>query len=288
MPEARREHGPPLEQPAAAAATMGVDVTVLGGLRHLLADRLYRFLVHKDEIIVGGGGGGDNSPAPFDGSHCGRPGTPSGRYGRSSYGVGDGADVDRGKGKGKKLSRVLIAGRYQFAPLRLLEGRRPSTGPTGSEGGGRGSSTGLRYGGSGNGISKSAHGYGGAGWEAVVPRDAIGQLLKCCWALVPLSTGVERGGSKWPSEAAARAAAGGAILAPGDAATGKQAEAEVVARAVLGLGPSWLEGDRGAPGRAGKPTRGFVGAIGAGTLEGEALLAVVEFLASGGVMEVIE
>lgn len=284
MVRARREHGAPLEQPVAAAVTAaGADVTILGGLRQLLADRLYRFLAHKDEIVAAGGG--DGSTSTFDGSsHRGRPGTPSGRYG---YGAGDGGDVDRGKGKRKKRARTPLSGRYQFAPLRLLEARRPSRGTTSSDGDGRGSSAGFRSGGSGNGVSKGGNGYGGAGWEGVVPRDAIGQLLKCCWALVPLSIGVEPGGSQWPREATAAAAGGGRVVTA-DGVTGKQVEAEAIAHAVLGLGPSWLEEDRGAAGRNAKPTRGFVGAVGASTPEGEALLAVVAFLASGGIMEVIE
>lgn len=54
------EHGAALAQPEPAAT---IDLKALSGLRQLLADRLFRFFPHNDEVIVGSIGGGDSGSA---------------------------------------------------------------------------------------------------------------------------------------------------------------------------------------------------------------------------------
>lgn len=283
----------------AAATVAGVNVRILSGLRQILADRLSRFLVHKDDILA------------CDGALDGGNGSSTGeRHGYSrKYGAGDDAGylsvVDRGKSKGKKRARASRGGRYQFAPMSLLEHRQHSStysidrGGNGAAGGGGR----VLFNGGGNSVAGSNcgnayRGGGGGGWEGIITRDAIGQLLRCCWALVPSGDdAVNTGGLQWPH---GRMTTGAAGVGPVQRSSGiplqpvseQRAEAEVVARAMLGSGSlSWLErgGREQATGGNGASTRSFTGGeVKAGSLEGEALLAVVEFLASGGIMEVRE
>ncbi|CAM9240696.1 unnamed protein product, partial [Sphacelaria rigidula] len=237
----------------AAATVAGVNVRILSGLRQILADRLSRFLVHKDDILA------------CDGALDGGNGSSTGeRHGYSrKYGAGDDAGylsvVDRGKSKGKKRARASRGGRYQFAPMSLLEHRQHS------------STYSIDRGGNGAAGGGGRVLFNGGGNSGIITRDAIGQLLRCCWALIPSGDDARSSGI------------------PLQPVSEQRAEAEVVARAMLGSGSlSWLErgGREQATGGNGASTRSFTGGeVKAGSLEGEALLAVVEFLASGGIME---
>lgn len=235
-----------------------VDLSALSGLRDFLAMRLYRFFVQKDEVlsadstIVGGDGNGGGR---FRANRHGWGGS-----GGSGGGGGGGADVPS-RGKGKQRARPRQGGRFQLVPLRLLGEHRPSSkGQSfrGVAGGGSGGGGGYGH---GSGHRNARH----ARWRGVIPRDAIGPLLKCCWSLVPVLEG--------STEASAGVGHGRVTAGPG-----KRAEAEAIARAVLGAGG------------ARKGTRGGRGATAGGvevcTREGEALVAVVEFLEGGGGMEV--
>lgn len=216
-----------------------VDLTALNGLREFLGKRLFRFFAHKDEVLdvdfsTAGGNGGD-TPASI---------------GRHSGGGAGGVS----RGKGKQRARRRRGGRFLLVPLRLLE--EPVV-----------SSTGLRLGekhsgGRGRGVVGNVRGRG------VVARDAIGQLLKCCWALVPAVE--EATETSAPGGAHVRAVSG----------QGKRAETEAIARAVLGS-----ERRRSGEGEGGA-RRSAKSAHGVGTREAEALVAVVEFLQRGGGMEV--
>lgn len=219
----------------------GIDLTALGGLRDFLAMRLFRFFAHKDEVIgVDPNGFGENDGDDPRGA---------GRYSRDS------TDRRRGKGKGKERARRRRSGRVQLVPLRLLEERGPF-GKDHNLGAGGGRSR-------GDGITRNVRGQG------VIPRDAIGQLLKCCWALVPAreesTTTESRGGAN-------------ERVVPG---AGKRAEAEAIARAVLG--EKKRKKDAGERREGGQITAGAPAVC---TREGEALVAVVEFLQGGGGMKV--
>ncbi|CAM9888917.1 unnamed protein product [Ectocarpus sp. 4 AP-2014] len=217
-----------------------IDRTALNGLRAFLSMRLFRFFAHKDEVLSADSnadGGGDNSG--------GR--TPSGGYDTDSL----------SRKKGKHKARRRRGGRFQLVPLRLLEER-------GASGGGH------RFGGKssrdkGPGIVRNGHGRG------VVPRDAIGQLLKCCWALVPAGGPT---GTDVPDDGAH-----GTIVSVPE----KRAEVEAIARAVLGAG-NRRRSEGGGRERGGRPS---VGRVSVDTREGEALVAVVEFLQGGGAMETL-
>lgn len=200
-----------------------------------------------------------------------------------------GKDRVNRKGKGKKRACAAQQGRYQFAALRLLETRRPPKALMSVHGGGGRSRDGSL--GSGDGVgnvagvcSMSSKGYGGAESRIprsdaeVVPRDAIGQLIKCCWALVPDEIVPFDGGGSQSTLGGEAVVVG---VRDGDV-VGKRAEAEAVARAILGLElkSSRVEREQGVASGA------FVGDGRVCTREGEALLAVVEFLAGGACMEV--
>lgn len=110
----------------------------------------------------------------------------------------------------------------------------------------------------------------------MVPRDAVGQLLKCCWALVPaVEKPFAEMGAPCDDDACGRGASG----------PGKRAEAEAIARAVLGRSKRMRDGERGEGGGGEKSAKSGLG-LRVCTREGEALLAVVEFLKGGGGMEV--
>lgn len=207
------------------------DLSALSDLREFLTARLFRFFVHKDEVL----------DADFS--------TASGSSGDNPR------RVDRhGGGKGKQRARRRRGGRFQLVPLRLLEERSaPSMGHSfgGNNGGEKG-----------HGVVRSAHGRG------VVARDPIGHLLQCCWALVPA---LEGSTEAVPGDDAHRRAMSG---------PGKREEAEAIARAVLGAWPGRRrigEGEGGRLAKSGAEVR---------TREGEALVAVVDFLQRGGGMEV--
>ncbi|CAM9282774.1 unnamed protein product [Ectocarpus fasciculatus] len=217
-----------------------IDRTALNGLRTFLSMRLFRFFAHKDEVLSADSkadGGGDNSGGPA-------------RF--SGY---DADSLSRRKGKHK--ARRRRGGRFQLVPLRLLEER-------GASGGGH-SFGGKNSGGKGPVIVRNGRGRG------VVPRDAIGQLLKCCWALVPAGGST---GTDVPDDSAH-----GTVVSVPE----KRAEAEAVARAVLGAG-SRRRSEGGGRERGG---RSSVGRVNVDTREGEALVAVVEFLQGGGTMETL-
>lgn len=215
-----------------------VDLTALSGLREFLTTRLFRFFVHKDDVLDV-----DYYTAfGIDGNN------PAG-VGRHSGGGADGAS----RGKGKQRARRRRGGRFLLVPLRLLEERVASS--TDHSLGGKNS------GGRGHGVVGNVRGRG------VVAKDAIGQLLKCCWALVPaLAESTDTGA---PGDAHER-------VIPGP---GKRAEAEAIARAVLGA-------DRRRSGRGEGGERLAQSGHGVCTREGGALVAVVEFLQGGGGMEV--
>lgn len=211
------------------------DLSALSDLREFLTARLYRFFVHKDEVLDGdasaaGGNDGDN-PRSVD------------RHG------GGGPDSAR-RGKGKQRARRRRGGCFQLVPLRLLEERSaPGVGHSFGENNGRGQ---------GHGVVRNVRG------RRVVARDPVGHLLKCCWALVP-------------------ALEGSPAAVPGDdehgrlmSGPGKREEAEAIARAVLGAGRR----------RSGEGGRSAKGGLEVRTREGEALVAVVDFLQRGGGMEV--
>ena len=234
---------PTLELPPA------VDLEALSGLREIFRMRLFRFLAHKDEVMGMGseivGGGADDGSLGV--SRRGEDGSGGGSTSRE---------------KGKKKVRRRRGGRFQVIPLRLLEECGTSSeshanvgcGGGGGGGGGRGVDSGYGM--------RSIHGRG------VIPRDAIGHLLKCCWALVPALEGsIETG-----------AGSGYEKVAVGP---GKREDAEAIARAVLG--PSSRKGGRR---RGGGRREVSTDGIGVCTPEGEALIAVVEFLEGGGSMEV--
>lgn len=220
-----------------------VDLKALSGLREIFRVRLFRFLAHKDEVLseVVGGDADDYSLGV---SRCGGDGSGGGST--SQY-------------KGKKKVRRRRGGRFQFVPLRLLEecgtsSKRHAIVGSGGCGGGRGLDDDYSS-------MRSVNGRG------VAPRDAIGHLLCCCWALVPtldgsIETGVGNGHD--------RVAVG----------PGKREDAEAIARAVLGAGSSRKEGRRRRARRREVPSNGVC------TPEGEALVAVVDFLEGGGSMEV--
>lgn len=203
-----------------------VDLSALGDLRELLAARLFRFFVHRDEVL-------DVDPGAAGGNDGGGP--------RSGDRHGAGGPDSASRGKGKQRARLRRGGRFQLVPLRLLEEcAAPSVGH------------------SHGGVVRNARGRG------VVARDPIGHLLKCCWALVPAlegSTEAERG-----DDAHGRVTSG----------PGKREEAEAIARAVLGAGRR-RSGEGGRLAKSGLEVR---------TREGEALVAVVDFLQRGGGMEV--
>lgn len=234
----------PLRSPMRAVLdpepSLGIDLTALGGLREFLAMRLFRFFAHKDEVL----GADSNGVVENDGDD--RAG--AGRYGRGST---DRQSRGKGKGKGKQRARRRRGGRFQLVPLRLLEER--------------GSFSKDHSLGTGSGRSKG-HVIARKAGRGVIPRDAIGQLMKCCWALVPDHEG-----------STATASPGGANerVVPG---LGKRAEAEAIARAVLGARKR--RRDDGEAREGGRATPGVY------TREGEALVAVVEFLQGGGCMEV--
>eukprot|EP00903_Cladosiphon_okamuranus_P013494 g12569.t1 len=175
--------------------------------------------------------------------------------GTSTAGGNDGGNPHRlgrhGGGKGKQRAGRRKGGRFQLVPLRLLEERSvPSMGHSfgGNHGGGKG-----------HGVVRIARGRG------VVARDPIGHLLQCCWALVPAIEGSTEG---VPGDEAHR------TVVPGP---GKREEAEAIARAVLGAGRR-RSGEGGRPAKSGAEVR---------TREAEALVAVVDFLQRGGVMETL-
>lgn len=217
-----------------------IDFSVLSGLRELLTARLFRFFAHKDGLLdsaegqCNGGGGG--------------PGDDGG-------GSSGGHQQHRGKGKRRARGRDWLprVGRFRFVPLRLLED---------------GYTHGVSY----------SHGQPNArpprGRNGVVSRDAIGHLVKCCWALVPHSEGsldVSLG-------CGSSAGHGGRVMA----GPGKRAETEAIARAVLGS-----VGSAAAGFECGKEKGEMMSTSGGVcTREGEALVAVVEFLERGGAMEV--
>lgn len=226
-----------------------VDFKALSGVRELLTTRLYRFLVHKNEVVdvmdsgrIAGDGGDRAGVSRY--------------HGGGIDGKGASGSPSRGKkGKQKARSRQQPAGRFQLVPLRLLEdravpvysNRSGSGGDNGLCGSFRRNSTALY-----SGKRLSGHGKG------IVPRDAIGHLLKCCWALVP----------DFEESSSGKGVTG----------EGKRVEAEAVARAILGVRVR----------RRGGRRRG-VATISEGmvrTPEGEALLSVVEFFENGGRMEV--
>lgn len=213
-----------------------IDLTALSGLREFLATRLFRFFAHKDEVLnvdsyVAGGNDGDN-PAGID---------------RHSGGGADGVS----RGKGKQRTRRQRGGRFLLVPLRLLEEHvASSTGHSLSE---------KNSGGRGRAV------VGHVGRRGVVARDAIGQLLKCCWALVPAL--------EESTETSAPGNAHGRVISR----PGKRAEVEAIARAVL-----WSGQRRSGEGGGMLAKNG----PGVGTREAEALVAVVEFLQRGGGMEV--
>lgn len=232
-----------------------VDLGVLSTLRELLTSRLYRFLAHKDEILVRVDG--DSTPGWGDNRGLGDGGDDTGAadpYGGGERGGGGGAIRSGAAGgasrsKGKQRAPRRRGGCFQLVPLRLLENR---------------------------GASKNIHTVGGIAshgnarqhsrGRGIVSRDAIGHLLKCCWTLVPAHEGsveAREGG---------RGRQGRGATGPG-----KRAEAEAIARVVLGGGaPRDTSGEGG----------GRMGGVGVFTREGEALVAVVEFLEGGGGMEV--
>ncbi|CAM9274925.1 unnamed protein product [Laminaria digitata] len=234
---------PTLELPQA------VDLKALSGLREIFRMRLFRFLAHKDEVL------GVGSDAVGGGSDYGSLGA-SQRGGDGSGGGGASRE------KGKKKVRRRRGGRFQFVPLRLLEecgtsSKSHAIVDSGGGGGGGGLDGGY-------GSVRSVTGRG------VVPRDAIGHLLKCCWALVPgLEGSVETGAG----DGHERVAVG----------PGKREDAEAIARAVLGAGGNRKGGRRRGGGRREVSTDG----VGVCTPEGEALVAVVEFLEGGGSMETV-
>lgn len=216
-----------------------VDLSALNGLREFLWKRLFRFFAHKDEVL-------DVDSSTAGGNGCD---TPAGIGRRSGGGAGG---VSRGKGK--QRARRRRGGRFLLVPLRLLE--EPVVSSTGHRLGEKHS------GGRGRGVVGNVRGRG------VVARDAIGQLLKCCWALVPAL-----------EEATETSTLGGSHMRVVHG-PGKRAETEAIARAVLGSERrrSW-EGEGGARGLA-------KNGHGVSTREAEALVAVVEFLQRGGGMEV--
>ena len=174
-----------------------IDLSALSDLREFLTARLFRFLVHRDEVLDA-----DSSAAGV--SDDGNP--------RSVDRHGGGGPDGASRGKGKQRARRRRGGRFQLVPLRLLEERAaPGVGHRFGEnnGGGKGHS---------HGVARNVRGRG------VVARDPIGHLLKCCWALVPAIEG--------STEAAPGDDAHGRVM-PGP---GKREETEAVARAVLGAG----------------------------------------------------
>lgn len=225
-----------------------VDVKALSGLREIFRMRLFRFLAHKDEVLGMG-------------SEIVAAGTDDCSLGTSRSGGDDNGGSGTSRAKGKKKVRRRRGGRFQFVPLRLLEEYGTSSKSHAIVGGG---SSGVGRGlDNGYGSVRSVNGRG------VVPRDAIGHLLKCCWALVPALEGSIETGAGDGHE---RVAVG----------PGKREDAEAVARAVLGAGSSRFGGRRGGGRRREVSTHG----IGVCSPEGEALVAVVEFLEGGGSMEV--
>lgn len=227
---------PPPPRPSPA-----VDLSALGGLREFLTARLFRFLVHKDEVLLDAGSG--LSAGGNDG------GSRGGGVDRFGWGGLDGAS--RGEGKGKSRARRRRGGRFQLVPLRLLQER---SAPGGRMGHGLGEDD-------GGVVMRSVRGRG-----VVVARDPIGHLLKCCWALVPALEG--SAGAAGPGDDAH-----GRLVVSG---SGKREIAEAVSRAVLGAGRR----------RSGEWGRLAKNGLGVCTREGEALMAVVEFLQGGGGMEV--
>lgn len=162
-------------------------------------------------------------------------------------GSSGGQQQHRGKGKRRARGRdwLLRVGRFRLVPLRLLEDShgQPNARPP-------------------------------SGRDGVVARDAIGHLVKCCWALVPhseCSLDVSVGGGS-------SAGHGGRVMG----GPGKRAETEAIARAVLGSKGT------AAAGFECRKERGEIMSTSGGvcTREGEALVAVVEFLERGGAMEV--
>ena len=222
------------------------DLNALSGLREIFRMRLFRFLAHKGEILGVGSdvvGGSTNDGGPGAGQ-------------RDGYGSGGGGTS---QSKGKQKVRRRRGGRFQFVPLRLLEERGTSSESHVIVG-----SDGHRDLDGGYCHARNVAGRG------VIPRDAIGHLLKCCWALVPAFEGsiATGAGDRHEREAVGR---------------GKRKDTEAIARAVLGAGSRWR-------GRQRRPRGGrhelSTNGIGVCTPEGEALVAVVEFLEGGGRMEV--
>lgn len=229
----------------------------LNGLRELLSARLYRFFAHKDDVVT------DvdirtlrNGNYDEGGLHIGA------RFWESHGGSGlDRQSLHRSKGKQRARRRLRESGRYQLVPLRLLEDRGAS---------GKAHGLGISTGDNGSANSGSRRSRG----RAVALRDAIGQLLKACWALVSVpeeavKTGIETRGESGQGQLAV--------------ATGKRAEVNAIARTVLGA--AWSAGKAGG-GEGGRTGGGSSSGTGVRTREGEALVAVVEFLQGGGNMEV--
>ena len=256
----RLRQGPHLV-PSTLELPPAVDVKALSGLREIFRMRLFRFLAHKDEVL--GMGSGIVATGTGMGSGIVATGTDDCSLGTSRSG-GDGSGGNSSiREKGKKKVRRRRGGRFQFVPLRLLEEcGRPSKSHAigGGGGGGSGGDRGLD---NGYGGVRSVNGRG------IVPRDAIGHLLKCCWALVPALEGsIETGAGDGHERVAVE--------------PGKREDAEAIARVVLGSGSSRFGGRRGGGRRREVSTDG----IGVCSPEGEALVAVVEFLEGGGSMEV--
>eukprot|EP00752_Nemacystus_decipiens_P007038 g6313.t1 len=179
----------------------------------------------------------------------GAAGRGDGGYSRGVDRRAAGGPDSTGRGKGKQRARRRRGGRLQLVPLRLLEERAaPGAGRAFGENSGSGK---------GHGVVRNARGRG------VVARDPIGHLLKCCWALVPAAQA-----GPGPVDDAH----GGVVSDPG-----KREEAEAIARAVLGTGRQ----------RGGEGGRLAKGGLEIRTREGEALVAVVEFLQRGGGMETL-
>lgn len=239
---------PPLKGTLDPDPPPAIDFLVLKGLRELLTARLFRFFAHKDDLLDSG-----STSAVVEGLCSGGGGGP----GDDGGGYSGGHQQHRGKGKRRARGRDwrLRVGRFRLIPLRLLE-----DGYTHGQGYSHGQPN-----------ARPPRGRGG-----VVSRDAIGHLVKCCWGLVPHSEGsldVSLGGESSVGH-------GVRVLA----GPGKRAETEAIARAVLGSAGAAVGFECGKEkGEMTMPTTG-----GVCTREGEALVAVVEFLERGGAMEVRE
>lgn len=250
--------------PVATTTQSHLDRTALAWLRQLLTERLFRFFVDKDDVLENWDRSHHDAMADDYGTNRDRA-------------VCDGSQENNAarQGKGKRKARPSQQGRYQFAPLRLLEDRRPLPTVTARNMGTTAYLPHHAHLGAPNVPFSGRQAHRGA---EVMPRDAIGQLLKCCWALIPpppideqitsrSADGAPLDGAAWRTFAC-RDAKSRAKGAKGD-------EAWAIARAILRSGTAVCS-----------PGQGDGRFDGVQTREGEALLSVVEFLANGACMEV--